>query len=119
MEINTKFLLTYVAIGAVALVALGGAYETYDLKQKVDAAPKAQTEVQKVATDTANQANAYFQQNQTDARAESVTCVKTATPTKYTCTMKLVQPSTGQTATTKYTVTWTPSAGMTNIVEVK
>lgn len=119
MEIKTKFLLTHIAIGAVAVLALGGAYETYDLKQKVDAAPKAQTVEQQVARDTADGANAYFQQNQSDAKAVSVTCVKAAAPTKYTCDMTLQQPSTGQSAHVKYTVTWTKSAGLTNIVEAK
>lgn len=119
MEIKTKFLITHIAIGLVAIVAVGGAYETYDLKGKVNAAPKPQTVEQQVAKATADGANAYFTTNKADAKATSVTCVKTPTPTKYTCDMSLIKPSTGQSAHQKYTVTWTQSAGLTNIVASK
>lgn len=115
MKVETKFILCYVAITVLALVAAGLGYKAYDLQQTINAAPKPATPAPLVAAAVKTNATNYYKSTSADIAVNSANCVTTDTPDSYSCTMTVSQPSTGKTASANYTVVWTKAKGIVSL----
>lgn len=111
---NTKFTICYVVITLLVVLSAGLAWKAHDLQRTVDARPVQAPEVAAAVKTAVTKA---YKSTNSGILVNSVTCVKTKTVTVYSCEVQIGNAA-GQTATSKFNITWTQDAGITKAVKV-